>query len=178
MQDDTTLHDDRDRNAGLDLELLLPFQIYQLNMKLCAQARAIIATHDAKLTLPQWRIIRILGIKQRSPSTSVLKSAGIDKSQFSKCITTLVKKHYVQASEHPKDKRQTLLELTDMGQQAHEALSPYLLRRNEYLLGALTEEQRALMFDAIQRLARAADHTDFSEDGVREDDGPASDWLR
>jgi hypothetical protein len=42
---------------SIDIDLLLPFQISQLNAKLAAQARAIIARHGT-LSLPEWRIIR------------------------------------------------------------------------------------------------------------------------
>lgn len=149
-----------DGNA-ISLDLLLSFQIAQLNSKLNAQARAIIANHGT-LSLPQWRIIRLVAQKFVNTTTSVRKAAGIDKSQFSKTLNVLVLEGYVTVSPFDGDKRQLVIALTQKGVAAHGRLAPELVERQTHLLSALTPTERRTIFSAIQALAKAAERTDFS----------------
>lgn len=144
-------------------DTLISFKISELNSKLSAQARAIISRHSP-LTLPQWRIIRLLGMRSMSTSADIRKTIGADKSQFSKSLSLLIERGYVVRSSNPVDKRQSLLSLTPLGKEAHEKIHPYLRLRNEYLLDQLTPEQRRILFDVIHVLGKAAEKTDFSLD--------------
>lgn len=148
---------DRD---GFDLALLLPFQITQLSAKLAAQARAILVRHGS-LTLPQWRIIRVVAMGLNDRSTAIRKSAGIDKSQFSKTVNALIADGYITTAPCETDQRQFRIVLTDKALTAHAVLAPELAARQAHLLAALTPEQREMIFPAIHALARAAETIDF-----------------
>ncbi|MBL3705891.1 winged helix DNA-binding protein [Sulfitobacter sp. BDSS02] len=145
---------------GFDLSLLLPFQITQLSTKLAAQARAILARHGS-LTLPQWRIIRVIAMGLTNRSTAVRKSSGIDKSQFSKTINALIDEGYVTTVPCSEDQRQFEVVLTEKALAAHARLAPELEARQQHLLSALTQEQRDMIFPAIHALARAAETIEF-----------------
>lgn len=154
--------------GGFDIDLLLPFQITQLSARLAAQARRIIARHG-ELTLPQWRIIRIVAAGVAKGSTAVRKSAGIDKGQFSKTVNTLVEEGYVTTLPSAEDQRQFEIALTEKGRAAHDRLAPELDARQRHLMAALTPEQRALIFPAIRALAEAAETIDFLDTPSTED---------
>tara|TARA_R110002126_G_scaffold191205_1_gene339321 strand:- start:2882 stop:3379 length:498 start_codon:yes stop_codon:yes gene_type:complete len=145
---------------GFDLALLLPFQITQLSSKLAAQARAILVRHGT-LTLPQWRIIRVVAVGVSNQSTDIRKSAGIDKSQFSKTVNALVDEGYITTRPCTQDQRQFEVSLTDKAIQAHARLAPELAARQAHLLAALSPEQREMILPAIHALARAAESIDF-----------------
>lgn len=156
--------DEDDRFAldsdGFDLSLLLPFQITQLSTKLAAQARAILARHGS-LTLPQWRIIRVIAMGLSNRSTAIRKSSGIDKSQFSRTVNALIDEGYVTTVPCSEDQRQFEIILTDKALAAHARLAPELAARQQHLLAALSPEQREMIFPAIHALARAAETIDF-----------------
>ncbi|WP_417843526.1 MarR family winged helix-turn-helix transcriptional regulator [Thalassospira sp.] len=154
--------------GGFDIDLLLPFQITQLSTRLAAQARRIIARHG-HLTLPQWRIIRIVAAGVARNSTAVRKSTGIDKGQFSKTVNALVAQGYILTLPNEGDQRQFEIALTVKGQAAHDRLAPELDARQRHLMAALTPEQRAVIFPAIHALAEAADTIDFLETSSTED---------
>ncbi|WP_114090410.1 MarR family winged helix-turn-helix transcriptional regulator [Thalassospira profundimaris] len=154
--------------GGFDINLLLPFQITQLSTRLAAQARRIIARHG-DLTLPQWRIIRIVAAGVASRSTAVRKSSGIDKGQFSKTINVLVDQGYILTRPCAGDQRQFEIVLTPKGHAAHERLAPELDARQRHLMAALTPDQRAVIFPAIRALAEAAETIDFLETPSTED---------
>jgi DNA-binding MarR family transcriptional regulator len=145
----------------IDIDLLLPFQISQLNAKLAAQARAIIARHGT-LSLPEWRIIRVVGMGVATGSTAVRKAAGIDKSQFSRTVNSLVEDGYVKVHPSSEDRRQFELSLTSKGHATHERLAPELNARQRHLLDALSPAERAVIHSAIRALARAAEQTEFN----------------
>tara|TARA_B100000614_G_scaffold97307_1_gene87875 strand:+ start:239 stop:730 length:492 start_codon:yes stop_codon:yes gene_type:complete len=155
-------------DVGFDIELLLPFQINQLSSRLAAQARRIIALHG-DLTLPQWRIVRIVAAGVARNSTAVRKSSGIDKGQFSKTVNALVEQGYIITRPSAADQRQFEIALTDKGQAAHRRLAPDLEARQRHLMAALTPEQRAVIFPAIRALAEAAETIDFLDTPSTED---------
>ncbi|MWD25987.1 MarR family transcriptional regulator [Aquicoccus sp. SCR17] len=146
--------------ASFDLSLLLPFQITQLSARLAAQARAILARHG-ELSLPQWRIIRVVAVGLSNRSTAIRKSAGIDKSQFSRTVNAMVDSGYVTLAPCSEDQRQFEIHLTDKAIAAHARLAPELAARQRHLLNALTPDQREMIFPAIHALARAAETIDF-----------------
>ncbi|GLT12571.1 MarR family winged helix-turn-helix transcriptional regulator [Sulfitobacter porphyrae] len=153
---------------ALDLSLLLPFQITQLSAKLAAQARAILVRHGT-LTLPQWRIIRVVAMGVANQSTAVRKSTGIDKGQFSKTVNALIKEGFITTRSCAQDQRQFEIFLTERGAAAHARLAPELAARQAHLLAALTPDQREMILPAIHALAKAADTIDFLDTSKTKD---------
>lgn len=149
----------RDDNA-IDLGLHLPFQIAQLHSALSAQAKVIISRYG-DLNLAQWRIIRVVALDIANTSTAVRTAAGIDKSQFSKMLTLLEDKGYVILHPWAEDKRQNVIELTEMARKAHDRLGPILDARQQHLVATLTEEEQAVVRKAIRAIAAASSKTDF-----------------
>lgn len=149
-----------ERTQITDLEKFLPFKIAQLHSLLNAQARAVISRYGP-LTLPQWRVIRVVGADAASNSTAVRKVLHLDKSQFSKTLAALSDGGYVTLSPYEKDQRQSLIELTAKGRRALRELEPALNARNAHLLAALPPDQQKSIFASLQALSEAAMKTDF-----------------
>ena len=152
--------DNAEAVARIEAAFPLSFMIHQLQMKLGAQARALLAKHG-DLTLPQWRIIRVIGMDAADGSTAIRKVLGFDKSQFSKTVSQLQTRGLVEVLDHPVDRRQFRLALTGEGRAALDRLTPVLSARNAYLMQALSPEERALIRPALQKLSIAAETTDI-----------------
>lgn len=150
------------RDSAIDLGLLLPFQISQLNSALNAQAKVIISRYG-DLNLAQWRIVRVIALGIENTTTPVRKATGIDKSQFSKMLSVLEKKGYVVLHPFEGDKRQHVIELTQKARDAHERLGPVLDARQQHLIATLSEEELAVIYKAIRVMADAATKTDFAD---------------
>lgn len=146
----------------------IAFQVHLLNLRLAAQARAVIARHG-DLTLPQWRIIRLIGLDPSQGSTAHRKALGFDKSQFSRTIAVLVNETYIETRDHPTDKRQFIPVLTDKGRAALARLEPELDRRHAFLLSALSTDEQQMIGPILEKLYRAADVTDFPEIDLNQD---------
>lgn len=159
----------RTRDNAIDLGLHLPFQIAQLHSALSAQAKVIIARYG-DLNLAQWRIVRVVALDIANTSTAVRNAAGLDKGQFSKMLGVLEAKGYVVLHPFEDDKRQNVIELTEMGRTAHERLGPVLDARQRHLVAALTEEEQAVVRKAIKAIAAAAHKTDFTDPDPQTED--------
>lgn len=131
-----------------------------MSQALAAQARAVIARHG-DLTLPQWRIIRLISMDVAQGSTAIRKTLHIDKGQFSKTVNVLVERGYVTTRPWVTDKRQFDIELTDMGEAALALLAPDLDKRHRHLLAALADAQRYMLEDILKALNEAAQDLDF-----------------
>ncbi|MCA0850421.1 MarR family winged helix-turn-helix transcriptional regulator [Salipiger thiooxidans] len=147
----------------------IAFQIHLLNLRLSGQARAIIARHG-DLTLPQWRIIRLIGLDPSQGSTAHRKALGFDKSQFSKTVATLVERGYIETQPHPTDKRQFIPVLTGKGHLALNKLEPELDRRQAHLLSALTPEEQRMIAPMLEKLFAAGEATEFDAPAAAQDD--------
>ena len=152
-----------DIESAIELRLPLPLLVFQLHSALNAQARALISKRG-DLSLAQWRVLRLISLDVATTSTALRKLMGIDKSQFSKEIGALVAQGYVESAPYRADRRQQLLSLTDKGRAAYAAIAPALDARQAHLMAALTDDQRAVMFEAIKALSEAAQRTDFDTD--------------
>jgi DNA-binding MarR family transcriptional regulator len=145
------------------IEMLLSFQIVQLTAKLNVQARAILARHS-DLSVPQWRIIRVIGMGLATTSTPIRKAAGIDKSQFSKTVNALVEKGLVAVRPCAEDRRQSTLELTAPGWVLYRQIVPEMSRRNEHLLASLSPGERATIHGTLRALSAAVECVAFGPD--------------
>lgn len=152
-----------DIESAIELRLPLPLLVFQLHSLLNAQARALISKRG-NLSLAQWRVLRLISLDVAHTSTALRKLMGIDKSQFSKEISQLIADGYVTSAPYEADRRQQLLAMTDKGRDAYARIAPALDARQEHLMGALTDTQRNVMFEAIKALAEAAQRHDFDTD--------------
>ncbi|WP_370204764.1 MarR family winged helix-turn-helix transcriptional regulator [Pararhodobacter marinus] len=143
-------------------ELPLSLVIHQLSLKIDAQGRALVARHS-DLTLPQWRVIRVIGLEAPDGSTALRKLMGFDKSQFSKTVNQLRARGLLAVSAHPEDGRQLQLSLTEAGRAVLDRLGPVLDARNDLFLQALAPEELKVIRSALSKLGRAAEITDFSK---------------
>jgi DNA-binding MarR family transcriptional regulator len=148
--------------SAIDLELSLPFQIAQLNSALNVQVKSIISRH-CDLNIAQWRILHLVGWGVANTSSTVRKAAGIDKSQFSKCLQHLINQGLIELQDHPTDGRQHLLRHTARGAQLYAGIVPEINARKAHLMASLDDDQQAALFAAIKALAHAAEKTDFSD---------------
>jgi len=152
-----------DIDSAIELRLPLPLLVFQLHSLLNAQARALISKRG-DLSLAQWRVLRLISLDVAHTSTALRKLMGIDKSQFSKEISQLIADGYITSTPYEADRRQQLLAMTDKGRAAYVRIAPALDARQAHLMGALTDSQRDVMFEAIKALAEAAQRLDFDTD--------------
>lgn len=139
----------------LILERFLPYRLSILSNRV---SRAIAARYAKAfaLTIPEWRIIAVLGRRPGLTAKEVAEATEMDKVAVSRAVAKLVAAKRVSADVNDDDGRAQSLTLTAQGEALHARIAPIALESERKLLSALSTSERA-QFDAlIDRLLGAA----------------------
>ncbi len=139
----------------LILERFLPYRLSILSNRV---SRAIAARYGKtfNLTIPEWRIIAVLGRRPGLTAKEVAEATEMDKVAVSRAVAKLVAAKRVSADVHDDDGRATSLTLTSQGEALHARIAPIALDAERRLLASLNSGER-VQFDAlIDRLLGAA----------------------
>lgn len=139
----------------LVLEDFLPYRLSILSNRV---SRAIAARYAKtfKLTVPEWRIIAVLGRRPGLTAKEVAEATEMDKVAVSRAVARLVAAKRVQARADEADARRQILSLTSQGESVHARIAPIALASEEKLLRALSAKEREHLDALLDRLLVAA----------------------
>ena len=139
----------------LILERFLPYRLSILTNRV---SRAIAARYAKTfdLTIPEWRIIAVLGRRPGLTAKEVAEATEMDKVAVSRAVAKLVAAKRVSADVHDDDGRAQSLTLTTQGESLHARIAPIALESERKLLSALNNSERAQFDVLIDRLLSAA----------------------
>jgi DNA-binding MarR family transcriptional regulator len=84
------------------------------------------------LSVPQFRVLTFLSHRPGAPLSSVAEHLGVARSTASALVDRLVRRHLVNRTTHPEERRSVVLTLTPAGtqhlQQAREAASTWMAK--------------------------------------------------
>lgn len=139
----------------LVLEDFLP---YRLSILSNTVSSTIASTYDKRfdLTIPEWRIIAVLGRFPGLSAVEVAERTLMDKVAVSRAVSRLIKSGRIDRQFADADRRRSILNLSDEGRKVHDEIAPMALKFEEDLLHGLTEEEiRSLNVIMERLLARA-----------------------
>lgn len=120
------------------------------------------------LSIPEWRVIAILGEAEEATAQGLGDAAGLDKVSVSRAVRALVDRGVVEKRPHGRDRRSSLLRLTDDGQAVYADVAPAALQAEAALVAELSEDEErvlAALLDRVRNRAQALlDATDTSHD--------------
>lgn len=137
----------------LNLDMFLPYRLSVLSNRVSdAIARQYSARFD--LSIPEWRIIAVLGQTPNLSARDVAKRTAMDKVQVSRAVTTLVAARRLTRSEDSNDARIARLALTTKGRAIYEEVAPLALRLERLLLSSLSAQERNTLQNLMHKLDR------------------------
>mgnify|MGYP001554489842 CR=1 FL=1 len=137
----------------LNLDTFLPYRLSVLSNRVSdAIARQYSERFD--LSIPEWRIIAVLGQTPNLSAGDVARRTAMDKVQVSRAVTSLVASKRLARSEDGEDARIVRLSLTAKGRSIYEEVAPLALHLEGLLLSSLSSQERA----ALQALMLKLDH--------------------
>ena len=92
------------------------------------------------VSIPEWRVIAILG---RYPGLSAVEVADrtlMDKVAVSRAVTRLIKNGRIDRQFADADRRRSILNLSDEGRQVHNEIAPLALQFERELLQDISEK--------------------------------------
>ncbi len=139
----------------LDLDSFVPYRLSVLSNRVSS---AIAAEYSERfgLTIPEWRIMAVLGGTPGLSAREVAERTAMDKVQVSRAVARLLLAKRIQKEADGEDGRVTRLKLSPKGRAIYDEIVPLALHLEELFLSALTISERRT-FDALMtKLGRQA----------------------
>ncbi len=142
--------------AKLDLDAFVPYRLSVLSNRVSS---AIAREYSERfgLSIPEWRIMAVLGQSPGLSSREVAERTAMDKVQVSRAVASLVENKRVQKQTDSDDGRVARLSLTPKGKAIYDEIVPLALHLEEIFLAALTREER-VAFDRLMTKLDAKAH--------------------
>lgn len=116
------------------------------------------------LSMPKWRILSILNRLGESAMGLVADFCAIDRTTLTRTMDQLVEAGLVQRKEHPEDRRQTLVLLTPVGQEAYDAAMATALSFNGRALKGVKASEIQVLQRILGKVVRnVIDDEDWAE---------------
>jgi DNA-binding MarR family transcriptional regulator len=141
--------------AGLTLDDYLP---YRLSVAANAVSDLIASAYRARfgLTIPQWRLVAVLGEDGPSAQQALCARTRMDKVTVSRASAALAERGLVSRSPNETDGRSHRLRLTREGQTLYAEVAPSALAYEARLLEAFDPAELSAAHDLLRRLELAA----------------------
>ncbi len=146
---------DSETGRELILEDFLPYQLAILSHTVSS---LIAHVYDKRfdLTIPEWRVIAIVGRFPGLSAVEVAERTMLDKVAVSRAVTKLIKAERIDREFADADRRRSILTLSAEGRKVHDEIAPLALEMEEDLLHGLSDEQIATLHTVIERLLARA----------------------
>jgi DNA-binding MarR family transcriptional regulator len=139
----------------LVLERFVPYRLSILSNRV---SRAIAARYAETfdLSIPEWRIIAVLGRRPGLTAKQIAEATEMDKVAVSRAVARLAASRRVEAKPDPDDARRQMLSLSAAGAAVRAKIAPIALACEERLLASLEPRERLALDALLDRLLLAA----------------------
>jgi DNA-binding MarR family transcriptional regulator len=140
---------------GLHLDGFIPYRLSVLSNRV-STAIANIYSERFGLTIPEWRVMAVLGGSPHLSAREVAERTAMDKVQVSRAVARLLGTKRLQRETDDDDGRITRLSLSTKGRAIYDEIVPLALGLEEQFLSALTPVERRNLDALITKLSRRA----------------------
>lgn len=144
----------------LKLEEFLPYRLAVLSHTV---STTVARVYDKRfnLSIPEWRVIAIVGRFPGLSAVEVAERTFMDKVAVSRAVTRLIKNGRLDREFADADKRRSILNLSDDGKQLHDEIAPLALQFERDLVQELGEDDVRRLDVIIDRLLARAQLMDI-----------------
>jgi DNA-binding MarR family transcriptional regulator len=154
--------EDAARAPELELERFLPYRLSVLTNRI-STAIARVYARRFDLSVPEWRVMAVLGRFGAMSANAVCDRTAMDKVRVSRAVARLTAAERLVRRIDPADRRRSVLALTASGRTVYDEIGPLALAVEARLLAPFDPVDRADLDRLLAKLeARAA--TSFAED--------------
>lgn len=142
-------------NTLLELDEFLPYRLSLLSNTVSA-AIASSYVERFKLTIPEWRIMAVLGRFPGITAGMVARRTAMDKVAVSRALARLQSAGYLRRKGDKSDRRRSLLQLSAAGNRLYQRIAPLAMDFENQLLDSLTERDRRHLDRLLTQLMERA----------------------
>lgn len=136
---------------SLRLHAFLPYRLSVLANRVSAQLAGIYAERFA-LTIPEWRVLAVLGEVEGVSADFVGEKTAMDRVMVSRAVAKLLAKRHLDRRFSAEDKRRSQLSLTPAGRAVYDRIVPLARRYERALVSVLDATDRAHLERILVRL--------------------------
>ncbi|HNP63845.1 MAG TPA: MarR family transcriptional regulator [Woeseiaceae bacterium] len=139
----------------LRLENFLPYQLAVLSNTV---STTVARAYDKrfKVSIPEWRVIAILGRFPGLSAVEVAERTMMDKVAVSRAVTKLIKNGRIEREFADADRRRSILNLSAEGKVLHDEIAQVALRFERDLVDGFSEEEMKSLTSIMERLMARA----------------------
>lgn len=131
----------------LILENFMPYRLVRLSSTVSTTiARAY--DKEFKLSIPEWRVIAILGRFPGLSAVEVAEQTFLDKVAVSRAVTKLIKNGRIDRQFADADRRRSILNLSEKGRKVHDGVAKLALKFEDDLIKGL-DDAEVKQFNAV-----------------------------
>lgn len=140
---------------GFALDNFLPYRLALLSSLVSRSIQKLYAS-EFDISIPEWRLVAILGSDGPMTSNDIRQRAAMDKVQVSRAAAKLLEGGHIRKQVHPDDRRRAILSLSESGQMIYNQIVPIALEREEHLASILTPEEKDTLIQLLEKLTKMA----------------------
>ena len=138
-------------SQDLILEDFLPYRLAILSHSV---SHSIASIYEKRfgVSIPEWRVIAIVGRFPDLSAVEVAERTVMDKVAVSRAVTKLIKSGVIDRAFADADRRRSILNLSEKGRAVHDEIAPLALNMEADLLENLTGEEVEVLDRVIDKL--------------------------
>ena len=124
----------------LTLEEFMPYRLARLSSTV---STTIARAYDKEfgLSIPEWRVIAVLGRFPGLSAVEVAEQTFLDKVAVSRAVTKLIKNGRIDRQFADADRRRSILNLSEKGREVHDRVAKLALKFEDDLLTGLDDAE-------------------------------------
>jgi DNA-binding MarR family transcriptional regulator len=141
----------------LDLDRFVPYRLSVLTNRVSSA----IARHYSErfnLTIPEWRVMAVLGQRPGLSAREVAARTAMDKVQVSRVVSSLIAAKRLNRTAHAHDGRVAHLALSAKGQAIYDEVVPLALALEQRFLSVLAPKERNDLDSLLTKLFAGSAH--------------------
>ena len=143
------------KGGRLDLDRFMPYRLSVLSNRVSS---AIASEYSERfgLTIPEWRVMAVLGGSPGLSAREVADRTAMDKVQVSRAVARLLRAKRIEREADGEDGRVTRLRLSARGRAIYDEIVPLALGLEEVFLSALSPTDRRSLDSLMTKLSKHA----------------------
>jgi len=106
------------------------------------------------LSIPEWRVMAVLGRYPDIAANEVAARSAMDKVQVSRAVAQLIRSGHLDRRADDTDRRRTVLSLSDSGREIYGRIVPMARAYEQDLFARLSPAEADLLMQALTRLSQ------------------------
>jgi DNA-binding MarR family transcriptional regulator len=139
----------------LILEEFLPYRLSVLSHTISTTI-AKVYEKKFRISIPEWRVIAILGRFPGLSAVEVAERTMLDKVAVSRAVSKLIKNGRIDREFADADRRRSILNLSQAGQEVHNEIAPLALAFEQKLLDGIGSDDYETFNNVIENLLARA----------------------